>query len=97
MKIYVMSIFVDDQDKVEKLYTEFLGFQVKHNIPLGTDRWLTVVSQEDPDGTELLLKPSDHPAAKPFKAGRHSGRRTVFFADPTGAVRLARLEQQDLG
>lgn len=67
MKIYVTSVFVDDQDKAEKFYTEVLGFKVKHNIPLGTDRWLTVVSEEAPDGTELLLEPSDHPATKPFK------------------------------
>ncbi|CUH43934.1 Glyoxalase-like domain protein [Ruegeria atlantica] len=40
---------------------------MKHNIPLGTKRWLTVVSEEDPDGTELLPEPSDHPATKPFK------------------------------
>jgi len=67
MKIYVTSVFVDDQDKAEKFYTEVLGFKVKHNIPLGTNRWLTVVSEEDPEGTELLLEPSDHPATKSFK------------------------------
>ena len=67
MKIYVTSVFVDNQDKAEKFYTEVLGFTVKHNIPLGENRWLTVVSNEDSDGTELLLEPSDHPATKPFK------------------------------
>ena len=67
MKIYVTSVFVDDQDKAKKFYTEVLGFKIKHNIPLGTNRWLTVVSEEDPDGTELLLEPSDHPAVGPFK------------------------------
>lgn len=67
MKIYVTSVFVDDQDKAEKFYTGILGFKVKHNIPLGTNRWLTVVSEEDPDGTELLLEPSDHPAVGPYK------------------------------
>ncbi|MDP5220397.1 VOC family protein [Ruegeria sp. 2205SS24-7] len=67
MKIYVTSVFVYDQDKAEKFYTEVLGFKVKHNIPLDTNRWLTVVSEEDPKGTELLLEPSDHPATKPFK------------------------------
>ncbi len=44
-----------------------LGFTVKHNIPLGENRWLTVVSKEDPEGTELLLEPSDHPAIGPYK------------------------------
>ncbi|KIC20057.1 VOC family protein [Leisingera sp. ANG-Vp] len=67
MKIYVTSVFVDDQDKAEKFYTEVLGFTVKHNIPLGDFRWLTVVSKEDPEGTELLLEPSDHPAVGPYK------------------------------
>lgn len=67
MKIYVTSVFVDDQDKAEKFYTEALGFTVKHNIPLGENRWLTVVSPEDPEGTELLLEPSDHPAVAPYK------------------------------
>jgi len=67
MKIYVTSVFVDDQDKAEKFYTETLGFEVKHNIPLGDNRWLTVVSAEDPDGTELLLEPSDHPAVGAYQ------------------------------
>lgn len=67
MKIYVTNIFVDDQDKAETFYTETLGFKVKNNIPLGANRWLTVVSPDDPDGAELLLEPSDHPAVKPFK------------------------------
>ncbi|MEM7299648.1 MAG: VOC family protein [Pseudomonadota bacterium] len=67
MKIYVTSVFVDDQDKAEKFYTDILGFKVKNNIPLGDNRWLTVVSTEEPDGTELLLEPSTHPAVKPYK------------------------------
>ena len=67
MKIYVTNVFVDDQDKVEKFYTDVFGFTVKNNIPLGDNRWLTVVSGEDPEGTELLLEPSDHPAVKPYK------------------------------
>ena len=67
MRIYVTGVFVDDQDKAEKFYTDVLGFKVKNNIPLGENRWLTVVSGEDPEGTELLLEPSGHPAVKPFK------------------------------
>jgi len=67
MKIYVTSVFVDDQDKAEKFYTEVLGFVVKNNIPLGKNRWLTVVAKEDSNGTELLLEPSDHPAVSPYK------------------------------
>ena len=67
MKIYVTSIFVDDQDKAQKFYCDKLGFEVKNDIPLGTHRWLTVVSPEQPDGTELLLEPSDHRAVGPYK------------------------------
>lgn len=68
MKIYVTGVFVDDQDKAEKFYTDILGFQVKHNIPMGDARWLTVVSPADPEGTELLLEPSGHPAVGPYKS-----------------------------
>ncbi len=67
MKIYVTGVFVDDQDKAEKFYCDILGFKVKNNIPLGENRWLTVVSDEEPEGIELLLEPSDHPAVKPYK------------------------------
>ena len=67
MKVYVTSVFVDDQDKAERFYTDILGFKVKNNIPLGESRWLTVVSGEDPEGTEVLLEPSNHPAVKPYK------------------------------
>jgi catechol 2,3-dioxygenase-like lactoylglutathione lyase family enzyme len=67
MRIYVTSVFVDDQDKALKFYTEVLGFVKKTEIPLGDARWLTVVSAEDLEGTELLLEPDGHPAAGPFK------------------------------
>ncbi|MBU2662996.1 VOC family protein [Actinoplanes bogorensis] len=70
MKIYITSVFVDDQAKAEKFYTEVLGFRVKDDIPLGPDaRWLTVVSPEQPDGPELLLEPSGHPVVGPYKEG----------------------------
>lgn len=67
MRIKLTSVFVDDQDKAQKFYTEVLGFAVKHDIPVGDFKWLTVVSPEEPDGTELLLEPSDNPAAKAYK------------------------------
>lgn len=67
IRIGVTSVFVDDQDKAEKFYTEVLGFQVKHKVPLGEYSWLTVVSPADPDGIELLLEPDQHPAAKAYK------------------------------
>jgi catechol 2,3-dioxygenase-like lactoylglutathione lyase family enzyme len=67
MKINLTSMLVDDQDKALRFYTEVLGFTPKHDIPMGRHRWITVVSPEDPDGTELVLEPDEHPAAKPFK------------------------------
>jgi catechol 2,3-dioxygenase-like lactoylglutathione lyase family enzyme len=68
MKINVMSVMVDDQAKALRFYTEVLGFEKKREIPLGGEySWLTVVSPEDPDGTELSLEPDEHPAARPFK------------------------------
>jgi catechol 2,3-dioxygenase-like lactoylglutathione lyase family enzyme len=67
MRINLASVLVDDQEKALRFYTEALGFVKKHDVPLGQARWLTVVSADDPDGTELLLEPDGHPAAKPFK------------------------------
>ena len=66
-RINITSVLVDDQDKALRFYTEVLGFQKKTDIPAGEDRWLTVVSPEEPDGPELSLEPDGHPAAKPFK------------------------------
>lgn len=67
MRINIASVFVDDQESALQFYTEVLGFVKKHDVPLGEHRWLTVVSPQDPDGTELVLEPSGHPAVKPFK------------------------------
>ena len=67
MRIHLASVFVDDQEKALRFYTEVLGFVKKHDIPLGEHRWLTVVSPQDPDGTELVLEPGAHPAVNPFK------------------------------
>jgi catechol 2,3-dioxygenase-like lactoylglutathione lyase family enzyme len=67
VRINLASVLVDDQDKALRFYTEVLGFEKKTDVPLGKFRWLTVVSPEAPDGTELVLEPDGHPAAKPFK------------------------------
>jgi catechol 2,3-dioxygenase-like lactoylglutathione lyase family enzyme len=67
MKITITSVLVDDQEKALAFYTDVLGFVKKHDVPAGAARWLTVVSPEDPEGVELLLEPSGHPAAGPFK------------------------------
>jgi catechol 2,3-dioxygenase-like lactoylglutathione lyase family enzyme len=67
MRIYVTSVLVDDQKAALTFYTEVLGFEKKQDIPLGGASWLTVVSPDQPTGTELLLEPDGHPAAKPFR------------------------------
>ncbi|MFD3329926.1 VOC family protein [Streptomyces sp. NPDC058701] len=68
MKIHLTSVFVDDQAEALRFYTEILGFVKKYDVPVGgTDRWLTVVSPDDPGGTQLLLEPSGHPAVKPYR------------------------------
>ena len=66
MRINLTTVFVDDQDKALRFYTEVLGFTLKDDVPVGDYRWLTVVSPEAPDGPELLLEPSAHPAVPPF-------------------------------
>ncbi len=58
---------MDDQSKALDFYTRVLGFKVKNDVPLGEHRWLTVVSPEEPEGTELLLEPGAHPAVQPYK------------------------------
>jgi len=67
MRINVTSVLVDDQDKALRFYTDVLGFVKKTEIPVGEHRWLTVVSPDDPEGTELVLEPDGHPAVRPFK------------------------------
>jgi catechol 2,3-dioxygenase-like lactoylglutathione lyase family enzyme len=67
MRIHLASVLVDDQARALAFYTGVLGFEKKADVPLGEHRWLTVVSPQAPDGPELLLEPSEHPAVKPFK------------------------------
>ncbi|MEU0837125.1 VOC family protein [Streptomyces sp. NPDC005969] len=66
MKINLANVFVNDQGKALRFYTEVLGFVKKTEVPLGKHRWLTVVSPEEPHGTELVLEPNDHPAVRPY-------------------------------
>ena len=70
ISIKLTSVSIDDYDKALEFYTKKLGFVKKHDEPLGNDaRWITVVSPQDPDGTELLLEPNaDYPAMKALKA-----------------------------
>jgi catechol 2,3-dioxygenase-like lactoylglutathione lyase family enzyme len=91
VRITLTSVLVDDQDKALDFYTRFLGFQKKTEVPLGKQRWLTVVSPDDPDGPELLLEPDAHPAAKPFKA--------ALAADgiPAASFAVEDVEQESSG
>ncbi|MGE6755511.1 VOC family protein [Rossellomorea sp. NPDC071047] len=67
MRIIVTSIFVEDQDKALEFYSETLGFVKKHDVPTGEHRWITLVSPDEQEGTELLLEPNEHPAAKKYQ------------------------------
>ncbi len=62
LTISLTSILVDDQAKAHAFYTDVLGFVTKLDFPVGEDRWLTVVSADDPDGVQLLLEPNNNPA-----------------------------------
>ncbi|MGD6959471.1 VOC family protein [Rossellomorea aquimaris] len=67
MKIIITSIFVQDQEKALAFYTNTLDFVKKHDVPTGAHRWITLVSPDEQDGTELLLEPNEHPAAKEYQ------------------------------
>jgi len=67
MKIKLTSVPVDDQAKALDFYTRILGFVMKHDVPVGEFRWLTVVSPEEPNGVELLLEPSEKPETQTYK------------------------------
>ena len=67
LKIKLTSVFVDDQDKALKFYTEVLGFVKKQDFPVGEFKLLTVISPEGPDDVELLLEPNDNPAARTYQ------------------------------
>lgn len=83
MKIKLTSVFVRDQDKALEFYTEILGFVKKLDISAGKYRWLTVVSPEDQDGTQLVLEPNANPAAKAYQEAifNQGVRATSFFVD----------------
>jgi len=83
MKIKLTSVFVDDQDKALRFYTEVLGFVKKTDIPAGKFKWLTVVSPEGPDDIELLLEPNENPAAKTYQRAifEQGIPVTAFFVD----------------
>jgi len=67
MRITITSVFVNDQESALAFYTDVLGFQVRHNVPMGEHAWITVVSPAATEGPELLLEPAGHPAVKPYR------------------------------
>jgi catechol 2,3-dioxygenase-like lactoylglutathione lyase family enzyme len=78
MRIGLTGIFVDDQDRAERFYTEVLGFKVKTNAPYGPgERWLSMVSPEEPDGVQLVLHLADEPARAFRAASRAVGRPVI--------------------
>ena len=83
LRIKLTSLYVDDQEKALKFYTEMLGFIKKADISAGGYRWLTVVSPEDQDGTELVLEPNINPAAKTYQQAifKQGIRAAAFFVD----------------
>jgi predicted enzyme related to lactoylglutathione lyase len=83
MKIKVTSIFVDDQDKALRFYTEVLGFTRKTDFSQGPFRWLTVASPEEPEGTELQLALNNNPAAKTYQEAlfQQGQPAIMFFTD----------------
>ena len=89
MKIKVTSIYVDDQDKALRFYTEVLGFAKKADFSQGPFRWLTVASPEEPDGTELQLALNDNPAAKAYQQAifQQPARRHVLHRRRQGRLR----------
>jgi predicted enzyme related to lactoylglutathione lyase len=95
MKLKLMSVFVDDQEKALKFYTDVLGFAKKLDFPAGKFKWLTVVSAEEPDGPQLFLGPNDNPAAKAYQQAIFEQRipaALFFVADiQTEYTRLKRL------
>ena len=97
MRINLTSVLVDDQQKALRFYTEVLGFDKKNDIPMGEHSWLTVVSPDDPDGTELVLEPDQHPAARPFKEALVSdGIPFTSFAVDDVQKEYERLRQLDV-
>jgi predicted enzyme related to lactoylglutathione lyase len=83
MKIKLTSVFVDEQDKALRFYTDVLGFGKKTDFGAGGYRWLTVVSPEEPDGTELQLASNEDPAAKTFQQAlfQQGKPAAMFYVD----------------
>jgi predicted enzyme related to lactoylglutathione lyase len=83
VKIKLTSVYVDDQEKALRFYTDVLGFAKKSDFSNGPYRWLTVTSAEDPNGTELQLALNNNPAAKTYQQAllQQNQPAAMFFTD----------------
>jgi catechol 2,3-dioxygenase-like lactoylglutathione lyase family enzyme len=85
IRVKLMSILVNDQNRARRFYTDVIGFRIKHDVSLGDAAWLTLVAPDDPDGVEILLEPSGHPAAVALQQALHKD-----------GIPLAQLYTEDL-
>ena len=96
MKITLSSIFVNDQDKALKFYTEILGFEKKTEIPIGNDKWLTVIAPEGSPDIELVLEPNHHTAARAYQSALYKdGIPATSFESANVQEEYERLCQVD--
>ena len=95
MRIKLISIFVDEQQKALRFYTDVLGFRKKEDLPIGGARWITVVSAEGPDDLELVLEPNSHPAAHAYQSAlRKDGIPATAFESTDLHSEVQRLKEK---
>lgn len=95
MKIKLYSIFVDDQEKGLRFYTEILGFKKKQDVPAGGARWITVISPDGPEDLELSLEPNSHPAAKAYQTAlRNDNIPVTAFESEAIQEEVKRLKEK---
>jgi predicted enzyme related to lactoylglutathione lyase len=95
MRIKLNSIFVDDQEKALRFYTDVLGFKKKRDFPVGGARWIAVVSAEGPDDLELVLEPNGHPAANAYQSAlMKDGIPVTAFESMAIHVEVQRLKER---
>ena len=93
MRITLTSVFVDDQEKALRFYTDVLGFRTAVDVPMGEHRWLTLTGPDDPDGVQLVLEPDAHSAVRPFREALVAdGIPFTSFAVPDVLAETARLK-----
>jgi len=95
MRIKLISIFVDDQEKALRFYTDVLGFKKKQDFPIGGARWITVISPEGPNDLELVLEPNGHPAASAYQSAlRKDGIPATAFESTAIHSEVQRLKER---